>query len=188
MKELKLKLKGKAPLIMQSCILANPLHPMSKEIKKITGLRKKTDDDLEALLKLKFLGSIYWDEKLGPFIPGENLDRAYFDAAKEMKLGKKFTQAALIVEDKLPLVYEGPREPEKLYDNLNFVDTRLVKIGTSRVAMSRPIFKIWALNATLAFNEELIDERDVRQITSFVGRQGLGTFRRRFGKFTAEVA
>lgn len=183
---LKLKIRGMAPLLMQSGVLANPLHPMTKELKKITGLRKKTDDDLEQMLKLKYLASMYYDEKTGPYIPGENLDRAYFDAAKELKLGKRFTQCAMIVEDKLPLVYEGPRKPQALYDDLNFVDVRMVKIGTSRVAMSRPIFKVWALNATLAFNEELIDLRDMHQINSFVGRQGLGTFRRRFGKFAVD--
>lgn len=186
MKELKLKIRGGAPLIMQSDLLVNPLHPMSKEIRKITALRKKTDDDIEQLLKLKYLACGYWDKVLGPYIPGQNLDRAYFDAAKEMKLGKRFSQAAVIVEDKIKLEYEGPRLPEELYKNLNFVDTRSVKIGTSRVPLSRPIFKVWALHATLAFNEELIDKRDVVQISSLVGRQSLGTFRRRFGKFMVE--
>jgi len=185
--ELKLKLRGIAPLIMQSAVLANPLHPMTKEIKEFTGLATKTDDDQEHLLKLKFLASFYWDAKVGPYIPGQNLDRAYFDAAKEMKKGKKFTQYAMIVENKLPLIYDGPRTPEELYANLNFVDVRPVKIRASRIQMCRPIFKVWSLDATLAFNEQLMDERLIRQISSFVGRQGLGTFRRRFGKFEVAI-
>jgi len=188
MKQLKLKIRGKAPLIMQSGRLANPLDPLSRKVKGITNQRKKTDDDLEEILKLKYLGSLYWNEKDGPYIPGENLDRALFDAAKELKLGKRFVQDSVIVESVLPLIYEGPRVPEKLYANLDFVDVRCVVIGKSRVPMCRPIFKAWGLEATLAFNEERIDERDVRQIVQLAGRQSLGTFRRRFGKFETEIA
>lgn len=185
---LKLKITGRAPLLMQSGRLANPLDDLSRELKAITSLRKKTDEDLEATLRVKFMGSLYWDQKLGPYIPGENLDRALFDAAKEIKLGKKFTQCAYIVESALRLQYDGPRDPEALYADPAFRDVRMVVISKSRVPMCRPIFNRWGIEATLSFNEDLIDERDVRNIVSFAGRQGLGTFRRRFGKFEAEAA
>lgn len=184
---MQLKIRGRAPLIMQSERLANPLDSLSKEIKKITALRKKTDEDLEALLRLKFLGSCYWNEGAGIHIPAVNLERALFDAAKEFKLGKRFPSATVIVEDCLPLVYDGPKTPEKLYNDARFVDVRSVVVGKSRVPMARPIFKVWAIAATLAVNEDLIDLRDVVQIVANAGRQGLGTFRRRFGKFEAEL-
>lgn len=188
MKTLQLKIRGKAPLLMQAGTLANPMHPLSKQIKEITSLRKKTDEDLIEILRLKYMGSLYWHEKDGPYLPGENLYRALWDASKELKLGKRFTQDANVLEDRMPLKYDGPREPDALYQDMNFVDTRMVTIGKAKVAMSRPIFKAWACEATLVFNPERLDERDVRQIISVVGRQSIGTFRRRFGKFDVEVA
>lgn len=187
MKELKLKVRGVAPLLMQSGRLANPLDPLSKKIKQITGLRKKTDEDLLEILRLKFIGSLYWNEKSCVYLPAMNMERALFDGAKEFKLGKKFPIAAQIIEDELPLIYDGPKKPEDLYADERFVDVRMVRIGTSKVAMARPIFKVWSFKATLAFNPELIDERDVLQVLDAAGRQGLGTFRRRFGKWQAEV-
>lgn len=186
MKEMKLKIRGKAPLLMQSGRLANPLDPLSRKIKQITKLKQKTDEDLEEILRLKFMGSLYYEEKIGFHIPSMNLERALFDAAKEYKLGKRFSIACVIVEDALPLIYEGPRDPEKLYKDLNFVDVRCVVVGRSRVPMARPIFKVWGLEATLAYNEDLIDTRDVQQVAQAAGRQGLGTFRRRFGKWELE--
>lgn len=187
MKSLKLKLVGKAPLLIQSGTLANPMHPLSKELKRITGLRKKTDEDMEAILKLKFLGSLYYDEKDGPYLPTENLYRAMWDASKELKLGKRFTQDVVIPEDRMPLVYQGPRDPEALYADHKFVDVRMVTIGRSKVPMARPIFNVWSCSTTVCFNEERIDDRDMRQIVELCGRQSIGTFRRRFGKFEAEV-
>lgn len=186
MKELKLKIRGRAPLLMQSGRLANPLDPLSKQIKQITSLRKKTDEDLLEILRLKFAGSLYWSEKSGVHLPAMNLERALFDGAKEYKLGKKFPLAAAIVEDELPLIYEGPKNPEELYADHNFVDVRMVKVGQSKVAMARPIFKVWGILATLAFNPDLMDERDVKMVVRAAGNQGLGTFRRRFGKWECE--
>jgi hypothetical protein len=185
--EFKLNIKGKAPLIMQSITLANPLHPLAKEIKAITGKRKKTDEDLVEILRLKFFGSIYHDDQLGPFIPGENIDRCFFDAAKELKLGNRWTQSALFVEDKLPLIYEGPRSIDKLYADLRFVDVRMVTVNRARVPMCRPIFNVWSIKPTLAFDEQRINPDDIKQIIGLAGFQKLGTFRRRFGRFDAEI-
>lgn len=48
MKTLRVTWKGISPLIMHSCQCVNPLHPISKELKKYTSKKSKdkTDEDL----------------------------------------------------------------------------------------------------------------------------------------------
>jgi hypothetical protein len=39
--------------------LVNPLHPLTKELKRFTGKQKKTEEDLMALAKLEWLAGMY---------------------------------------------------------------------------------------------------------------------------------
>ena len=45
---------GIAPLLMHNGSLANPLNPKVKEMKEITSLRKKTDENHLELQRLEF--------------------------------------------------------------------------------------------------------------------------------------
>ena len=42
---IKLKVVGVSPMLMQADTLVDPLNPLTKAHKEITGKRKKTDDD-----------------------------------------------------------------------------------------------------------------------------------------------
>lgn len=46
MKNLRTTWKGITPLIMHSCQCVNPLNPISKELKKYTSKKNKTNEDL----------------------------------------------------------------------------------------------------------------------------------------------
>ena len=56
MKNLKVTWKGITPLIMHSCQCVNPLHPISKEIRKLNDKprgQKLTEEELERLSDLE---------------------------------------------------------------------------------------------------------------------------------------
>ena len=72
MKQLKVKITGVSPLLMHSDRFANPLDKATKAHKELTAKRKKTDADHEAIAKSEWLGSLYWRDDIGPFIPGQN--------------------------------------------------------------------------------------------------------------------
>ena len=61
MKNLRVTWKGLSPLIMHSCQCVNPLHPISKEMKKYTSkkAKDKTDEDLIALADLEWEAGAY---------------------------------------------------------------------------------------------------------------------------------
>src|SRR5262249_49026997 len=127
-----IRLKGSAPTIMQCDRLVNPFDPLTRQLKTITAKRKKTDADLEEINKIKFLGSLYCDEKAGPHWPGMNVDAMIREAAKLSRRGQDIKRAFMVLDDIVPLIYDGPRTPDALYADLRFVDIRSVVIRGQR--------------------------------------------------------
>jgi hypothetical protein len=185
METISFHLKGTAPTLMQSERLANPLDALAKQLKTVTSKRKKTDADYEEIARIKFMGSLYWDEKLGPFWPGQNIDRMFLDAAKLSKRGMDVKRAFMTLDDRVPLIYDGPRTPDALYAMRDrFVDERSVVVQKSRIMMTRPIFREWEVKFEAAFDPEVIDRADVAGFAKTAGQMiGLSTYRPRFGRF-----
>jgi hypothetical protein len=67
---LRFTMRGVSPLLTHSSRLANPLDAVTKEMKRISKKRAKTDADLEYLARLEFLGGL-WLQDGEPCIPGE---------------------------------------------------------------------------------------------------------------------
>lgn len=184
MEIIKFRIKGHAPCMMQNERLANPLDPIAKEIKKITSKRKKTDADYEEIFRLEYLGNLYCDPKLGPYWPAQNIDRLFVDGGKKTRRGTDIKEAFMCIEDINPLIYDGPRTPEQLYEDKRFVDIRSVVIRGSRTMRCRPIFRDWELEFTAMFDPEVLNHADLVAICVTAGqRVGLSTFRPRFGRF-----
>lgn len=190
MESIKFHFRGTAPAMMQSERLANPLDPLAKELKKITGKRKKTDADYEDIARIKFMGSLYYDTKLGPYWPGQNLDRMFGDAARLSKRGQDVKRAFMTMDDRIPLIYDGPRTPESLYAMRDrFVDERSVVVQRARIMMTRPIFREWAIKFEAAFDPEVLNREDVTAFANTAGQMiGLSTYRPRFGRFVVVSA
>lgn len=189
MKTIKVNIKGKAPFLMHSDRFANPLDPLTKAHKELTAKRKKTDEDHGAIAKSEFVGGCYWREGIGFYIPGQNLDACLIAAAKLQKLGVKFKQGVQVVDDELVLERVAEKTPDELWENLDRVDCRGVKVGSAKIMRYRPIFRQWSTSATVAFNPDVVSESDVRKAITDAGALiGLGDYRPRFGRFNVEFA
>jgi hypothetical protein len=188
MKQLRIKITGLSPLMHHSERGANPLDEATKAHKALTAKRKKTDADHEAIAKSEWLLSLYWSEKSGPYIPGQNLDASIKNGAKLQKLGTRFAQVVTVEEDEVPIVYKGPRDPEGMF-KAGFFDVRGVRVGTAKVMRCRPRFKTpWEATFTLTFDEDVVNDEEVRKAVTDAGRLiGLCDNRPRYGKFRAEV-
>ena len=188
METLKVTLVGLSPMLQHRDTLANPLHPLTKSHKELTGKRKKTDEDHEAIAKSEWTASMYFDEKTGPYVPAMMIESTIMEAAKLQKLGKKFKSSIMVVEDQIPLQYEGPRDRAGLWNNPDFVDMRSVKVQQARIQRCRPKFNSWKLSFTVAYNASVVDARDIKKALEDAGTLvGMGDFRPRFGKFEAFV-
>ena len=186
METMKVKITGKRPLLMHSDKLADPLNPLTKEHKALTGKRKKTDDDHEAIAKSSWAASLYIDED-GPYIPGVMLESCMVNGGKLSKLGAQLKRSAEVLDEKCPLKYKGPKTMEELW-KAGFYDARSVKVSTSRVMRYRPIFREWEIEATIAYDQESIDKSDVKRSLEDAGAfVGIGDYRPKFGRFNVEV-
>lgn len=192
MQQLKVKIRGIAPHLMNSPhVTLNPLHPLGKEIKKYTGKRKKTDEDHHEISRLEWLARGFFDDKLGPYIPSEHIDAMIRGAAKLEKSGPKVQRGVMTVEEKIPLQYDGPRDPAKMFNggNSQFVDIRPIKNrgGGGAVLRTRPIFREWGAEFSIAYDENMCDRTELTHWLQQAGRYiGLGDYRPKYGRFEVE--
>lgn len=183
MEQIIIKIKGTSPLLMHSDRYSNPLDPLTKTHKELTSKRKKTDEDHEAIAYSEWRGALYYDDKMGPYIPAMNIESMLQAAAKMQKLGSKFKQAVMVIEDKIKLEYSGPRELRTMYA-AGYADFRSVKVQQARLQRCRPKFDEWTCSFTLAFNPAILNKSDIQKAVCDAGALvGLGDFRPRFGRF-----
>lgn len=189
MQQIAIKITGKAPLLMHSDRFADPLNPLTKAHKELTGKRKKTDEDHTAIARSEFIGACYWRAPVGFYIPGQNFDSCLIAAAKLQKLGVKFKQGVQVLEDELPLEGIKPKRPEDLWEEPDYRDCRGVKVGQAKVMRYRPIFRRWSCKATIVINDDVVNVSDVKKAIADAGALiGVGDYRPRFGRFNVEFA
>lgn len=188
MKTLKVKVTGVTPLMLNNPQTVNPFNEFSKQLSPLTSKRKKTEDDLLEISRIKFLSSLYlaMDGKTY-IIPAEHFERSLIDAAKEKKLGKKFERSMNIFTDGVLDFPDKDKTPIQLFELGKYVDVRAVGIKNSKITTTRAIFPEWSTEVTVSFDETQIDPKDVKDAFEVAGlRYGVGTFRRKYGKFQVE--
>lgn len=188
MQIIKFRLTGTCPLMVNNPQTVNPFNVWTKQIKAITDKRKKTDQDNTDLMRLKWMAALYHDEQLGPYLPAICVWRALLDAARISRAGKTIERGVQQVGDRLPILYNGPRDPEKMYESAIYVDIRDASPGGKRVTAVRPIFPQWAVETELMFDPNQASERDLTAFMELAGRVcGVGTYRRLHGRFSVET-
>jgi hypothetical protein len=185
---IKVRLNGTANLLMHSARLANPMDPVTKRMKAATSKRKKTDEDYEEIMRIEFEGGMYHDEKLGPYLPGDNVYATIIEGAKLNKLGTEVKRAVHILEERIPLKYKGPRDIAGLWSKDTFRDVRPVTVGQSTTMRCRPKFGGWSVEFDVHYDPTRIDRAPLIAAIENAGSYvGLGDFRPRYGRFVVEV-
>ncbi len=182
------EIEGIAPLLMHNGQLANPLNPLVKEMKKITGIRKKTDEHHLELQRLEFRASLYLNSAGNVIVPSEVIESCLIEGAKKAKLGKAFKSSVTVLND--PELRYGKRlTVEQLWDQCEeFADVRGVKVGQSRVMRTRPIFRNWSCTVMAQYDPDVLNLRDVEEIATDAGRLcGIGDWRPKHGRFQVET-
>lgn len=181
------KVKSSCPLLVNNPQVVNPFNHYSKQIKEITSKRKKTEEDSNDLAKLKFFASLYVNDKGDYFIPAEHFEQAIVSAAKEKKLGAKLQRSFRVESDAILDFKDKKKSPEELFELGTYVDVRDAGIQKSRIMAVRGIFPEWKSKIWITFDSEQIDESDLIACIQVAGeRYGVGTYRRKYGRFTVE--
>lgn len=185
----KLTLTGTAPLLMHNAQLADEFNPIVREMKKINAKKtKKTEDEKWELRRLEFMGSLYYDTDLGPYIPAEVIEASIREGAKISRNGRDVQRGLRITSSVNPLAYPGPRDRDEMWKTQNFQDFRTVKVTTSRIVRTRPMFRTWAVEADGLLDTEVIDLDSLKLFLERSGSlTGIGDYRPRFGTYTADI-
>ena len=180
---LRFKITGVSPFLMHNGQLADPLNPHSRSIAEVTGKRKKTDADHVEVGRREFFGSLYLQGG-EPCIPAEMLEAALIKGAMKEKRGPQ-AKAGLLVEHNCRLEYDGPHDPQALWDDHRFRLRVGVKVGQSKIMRTRPRFDDWVSEIEVKFLPSLLNGREVKGFLITVGEQiGIGDWRPRFGRFS----
>jgi len=162
------------------------MNEFSKEIKKISGKRKKTDADYETMAKYEFMGSLYCDDKASPIVPSEGIDAIIVSGAKKSKEGQ-IAKSGVFCAKHSKLKYNGPEKAEDLWNDRKFVNQASVKVNNSRVIRTRPIFPEWSCEVEINYNDEICNEAQVFGWLKVAGEQcGAFDWRPRYGRFGVE--
>lgn len=182
---LKVKLNSLHTLLMHNPQGVDPMNKYTVALKKFTGKRVKTEEDHIAISELSWTSAMYYIEGVGPHIPPEMIEACIRDGAKKTKKGKTIQANLRVVEDVIPLEYNGPRELEAMRKSGNFRDFRVGKLkGKTSINITRPRFDRWSIQFTLEYNDQLIDVEELKEIIRVAGQQAcIGDYRPRYGKF-----
>lgn len=183
--KMQFRLTGDAALIMHSGRTVDPLDKYSKMMKAISSKRKKTDSDLEELARLEFHAGLYISDD-GPVIPANVVDACIIDAAKKNREGI-VAKSGFFTVGSSPLEYDGPRTAAELWQDERFRLSVPVRIQSSRIIRTRPIFNEWALTCTVQYEDSVVNAATVAGWFAVAGTLvGLGDWRPRYGRFQAQ--
>lgn len=179
-------IKGVAPFIMCNSRMASPTDKFALALQQVSRKRTKTEADHAEIARIQFLGHCYVDEKGKIVMPAANVKASWRDAAHATEKNSKKLLLGALIPDTLffPLKYDGPTDPDKLWERPEFVDTRLVRRQNQRVNCTRPIFYEWAVPFRFMLDESVINPSLLERIIENAGmRCGIGDFKPEFGRY-----
>jgi hypothetical protein len=183
LQKMSVEIRGTSPLLMHNGQTADPMNKFSKQLKAVTGKRKKTEEDYAEMSKIEWHAGLYMNKDGFIIIPSTILEASIQDGAKKSKLGKAF-KSAVFVNDDATLDIGTKKKAEALWGDDRYRDVRGVRVGTSRVMRTRPIFHEWGAKFDVFFDDEQVNESDVVTALHDAGTKcGIGDFRPKFGRF-----
>lgn len=178
MEQMTIEVEGVTPLLIHNGRTSNPLDPYSKRMKEVTSKRNKTEEDYERLMSIQWEAGLYWNDKIGLYMPGENLYAAFMAGAKKHKLGPKSSAVTFLDIPGCAIITENHMSLEGLKAEPKNKFIKTVTCQRNKTLSCRPIFQEWSMEFTLEFDAEIIDANEVKTIlTTMQSRIGFGVWR-----------
>lgn len=193
--QVQLKLDGLSALVMHNERLADPLDPFVQAISAISKARNKTSAQHEEIGYLEFLGGLYtappltypMEKKSGPpALPAWNVLRCLQDGGRRQKRGMDVPKGVFPLSEYATLEYDGPTDPQALWEAGTFALRKSVGIQRSRTMRTRPMFPEWSATLNVEIDPVVFDLGTIQNIWKDAGIYcGLGEMRPVYGRFTA---
>ena len=186
---------GTSALVVNSARGIDRLDPLSKLIDELTHKKPRTDADEAEISHLEWLRCLYHAPDIGIYLPAANMIRCLRNAGNlvdKNKGGVAIQRGLALATDRIPLMYDGPRDLDELYRLDAFRLRGAAKqSGGARVMKTWPVFHVWSLAFEAEMAEEQLRSLDyLTRIAEYAGRyEGLGDERRHGGgRFNVTVA
>ena len=184
------KIRGVSPLILNNGHTADPLNVYCKKLKELNSVRNKTDEHYEKISRMEWESCFYFNDKGLPIMPSENIEAMLRKAAAKAKsITKSDLQASCWVDDDA-LIRTGQdfSDLNKLYQEGTCVFRKLVRVNSSRVVRTRPIFFKWGMTFKVTFLNDMVNQEVVKQIVDTASyRIGMGDWAPKFGRFEVQT-
>lgn len=178
-------LRSLVPLLMHNGQTSNPLNPYSIRMKIISSKRGKTEKDFAELARLEKEAGLYIDNgKI--VIPSYVVEACLKAGAKKNKLGKAADAGINCIGNPQLIFPDMDKSIETILDDEKYTFSFPVRIKGSKVMRTRPIFQQWGLRIELEYDSSIINKADLDLIVERAGDVGLGDWRPKYGRFTAE--
>lgn len=191
MKSLTVQIKGIEPLLINNPQAVDPFNKYSRAAKEITSKRKKTDEDLLKLREIEIESKLYFDDKVGVWIPATWITAAIASQSwAKAKIKKADIRSCVFVnESKIKLNYAGMDKVKTKTDvvkNEMFHTVLNLKQGQVRVCKAAPIFNDWSVEFEILFDDTIINASDLKNLIEIAAKfGGFGDFRPTYGRALA---
>lgn len=197
-----LKLDGRAvsggsALVCHNERLADPLDEYVQAIQKFSKKTKKTIEDHGEIAYLEFLGGLYTSPALGfpingknpaPCLPAWNILRCLQDGGRRHKRGMDVPRGIYPLADSALIEYDGPSDPQKLWENGAFALRKSVGVQRSRTMRTRPCFVDWQAELPIEVDATVFDMHTLKVLWKDAGiYAGLGEMRPVYGRFIGTI-
>jgi hypothetical protein len=181
-KHINVLIKGLNPgLILHNGALADSSNEWTARINSlVTKAKSSSSEEVTRQLRVaRMIGGLYLNSNGKPVLPQHMLAAALARGATKVdqKKGKHYI-SGISVRDNANLIHSGPDDVNQLAEDESFQLNIGVKIGTSTVMGTRPIFREWAAELPVSFESDLVDADTVVNIIAAAGRFiGIGDWR-----------
>lgn len=188
---------GGMALVCHNERLADPLDPVTRLLSSVTKKRNKTETDHTEIARIEFFGGLYMSEPIDvdagelltpagavPVIPVWNLLRCLQEGAKRHKRGPDVLRGVHPIGESVPIVYDGPTDPDEMWKSGRFALRKGVGVQRSRTIRTRPIFQEWSAEMLVDVDPVVFDLDTLQNFWADAGRYaGLGEMRPVYGRF-----
>jgi hypothetical protein len=185
---------GINPLLQNNPQTVDRFNPFTKAMAKINAKKtRRTDEDYRDLQDIEVRAKIFWDDRVGIYVPSSWLMAAIAATSfKKAKVSKADVRGSVFAtEDKIPLMFRDKdkvKTPEDIVGNPDFRINLTLKQGQVRVVKAAPIFHEWSFKTAIEFDDNLIDAESLSDIAKHAAMYGgFGDFRPTFGRAQAEI-
>lgn len=197
-KEFSVHIKGVTPFIMNCDKGCDPLDPITKKKKEISGVKSKTDEHHLLMARLDWEQSLYYHHSIGVFLSSKTLMGCLKAAARKTKQGKLMKAVLFDFAMGTPISGFEKTTPEQLWKMVDKNGDQLhsfrdcVTIDNKKIMKVRPIFAKWDVKFNLGLDTTLLSANDLKRIISTAGAEfGIGDMRPekaagQYGKFKLE--